>query len=133
MREFMSDEPKNLWASFVEQPRRFFLWLALATLVLMGVGFVVEFWFTGFDLSPGMRSVAVFTLVGVVGGFLVGFFGFFLALIPPFKPLFREEFGDVQVPQVHEESRDADLMEQRFVTLREGRTHNLPFRRPVPL
>ncbi len=85
----MSTEPQTLCAKFVDQPRRFFLWLALATLVLLAFCVFVETVLPGVDLSPGMRSVAAFALAGLVAGFIVGFIGFFLALIPPLKPLMR--------------------------------------------
>jgi hypothetical protein len=85
----MNNEPKSLWTKLVEQPYRFFLWLALATLVVLALCVVVELLSSGFELSPGMRAVAVFFFTGLVGAFLIGFFGFFLALIPPLKPLFR--------------------------------------------
>jgi hypothetical protein len=67
----MGDETKSLWAKFVEQPRRFFLWLAMVTLVLMAAAFLVEVLFPRFDLSPGMRSVVAFGLLGLVAGFIV--------------------------------------------------------------
>lgn len=85
----MNAEPQSTWAKLVEQPRRFFLWLALVTLVLMALGIVVAVLFPGFNLSPGLRSVAAFVLVGLIAAFVVSFFGFFLALIPPLQPLMR--------------------------------------------
>jgi hypothetical protein len=84
----MSEQPKNLWAKFVEQPRRFFLWLALVSLLLLCLCFAVEI-SSPFTPSPGLRSAAAFALVGLVVAFIVGFFGFFLGLIPPLKPLMQ--------------------------------------------
>src|SRR5688500_11117048 len=90
MLETMNGEPtKSIGAKFVEQPHRFFLMLALATLLALALCVVVEISFPRFNLSPGLRSVAVFVVVGLVVGFIIGFFGFFLALIPPLQPLMR--------------------------------------------
>jgi len=85
----MNNEPKSLWAKLVEQPYRFFLWLALASLVVLALCVMVELLSSGFELSPGMRAAAVFCFTALGAAFLIGFFGFFLALIPPLRPLFR--------------------------------------------
>lgn len=85
----MTTEPKTVRAKLVEQPYRFFLWLALVTLGLLALGLIVEVSFPGFSPSSGLRSVVVFVVAGLVGTFFVGFLGFFLALIPPLRPLFR--------------------------------------------
>ncbi len=85
----MTTEPKAVWAKLVEQPYRFFLWLELVTLGLLALGLIVEVSFPGFSPSSGLRSVVVFVVAGLVGTFFVGFLGFFLALIPPLRPLFR--------------------------------------------
>lgn len=73
----------------MEQPYRFFLWLALATLAALALCMLVAVSSSEFDFSPGMRRVAAFSTAGLIAGFLLGFLGFFLALIPPLKPLFR--------------------------------------------
>ena len=85
----MNAEPKCTRAKLVEQPYRFFLWLALAAVMLLALCLIVQVSFPGFTPSPGVQSVFVFGFVGLVCAFLFGFFGFFLALIPPLKPLFR--------------------------------------------
>jgi hypothetical protein len=86
----MSTEPKQgIWNRFVEKPHRFFLALALTTLVLLALAVFVSVLFPDFILPRVLRSVAAFVAFGLAVGFMAGFVGFFLALIPPFRPLFR--------------------------------------------
>ncbi len=89
MHEIMSNESKSTWTKFVERPRRFFLTLALTTIVLLALCFGTGILLRHVNPSPGLRSVAAFLLVALTFGFVIGFFGFFLALIPSLQPLFR--------------------------------------------
>jgi hypothetical protein len=86
----MSTEPKQgIWNRFVEKPHRFFLALALTTLVLLALAVLASSLFPDLTLPRVLRFVAAFVAFGLVAGFIAGFIGFFLALIPPFRPLFR--------------------------------------------
>jgi len=85
----MSNDSKSFWTKLLDQPYRFFLWLALASLILLLLFALAQMASSGFEFSPGVQSVAVFAVVGLVVAFLIGFFGFVLALIPPMKPVFR--------------------------------------------
>lgn len=85
----MSEQPTGLWNKLVEQPRRFFMWLAVVSLTLLVLLFLVGTAFQHTQPSSLVQSLAAFLLVGAVICFLAGFFGFFLALIPPLQPLFR--------------------------------------------
>lgn len=86
----MNAQPKGLWEQLVNEPRRFLLWLAGLSLAMLGLLLGAEAMLHHTPpLSLGFRSVFAFLLLASVTGFLFGFFGFFLALIPPLTPLFR--------------------------------------------
>lgn len=89
MLEIMNEPSPSLWEKLVVEPRRFFLWLAAAALAVLVLLVVAEVMSPGINPSPFLRTLAAWTLLTAVLAFAVGFFGFFLALIPPLKPLFR--------------------------------------------
>jgi len=84
----MSDEPKSNWTKLVEKPHRFFLWLSFASLVGVALCMVAD-QIPGTPAPQGVRSAAAFVFAGLVVGFIAGFFGLLLSLIPPLRPLFR--------------------------------------------
>ena len=85
----MNEPSQSNWEKLVAEPRRFFLCLAVLALAVMLILFVATVVAPGISLPPFLRSLGAFVVLGAVAAFLVGFFGFFLALIPPLQPLFR--------------------------------------------
>lgn len=85
----MNEPSPSNWEKLVAEPRRFFLWLAAFSLAVLVILFVATVLGPGVNLPPFLRSVGAFVVVGSIVAFLIGFFGFFLALIPPLRPLFR--------------------------------------------
>lgn len=85
----MNEPPKSTWEKMLEEPRRFFLWLAAFSLGILILLFVLGNLLRHTPPASVAWAAGGFVLVGGIGCFLAGFLGFFLALIPPLKPVCR--------------------------------------------